>query len=57
MKEGWVLVQRETDEFYGIVQYRDNHGNLTDETQIVETGFSGKYVFCNAGLRELKIVK
>lgn len=58
MKAGWVLIQRETDEFYGIVQWRDEDGVMTDETQIVEQNYKREgYMFCNSGLGELNIVK
>lgn len=58
MKAGWILIQQETDEFYGIVQYRDSKGKMTDETEIVERNYKGDgYVFCNSGLGELKIIR
>lgn len=58
MEAGWILIQQETDEFYGIVCYRNSNGVMTDEIQIVEQNYKRDgYVFCNSGLGELKIIK
>lgn len=58
-REGWVLIQRETDEYYGIVQWRDENGIMTNKREPVELNWpkADKYIFCNAGLGELKIAK
>lgn len=59
-QSGWVLVTRETDEWYGVVQWRDVDGNMTDRTQPVAIDWNDNtypYRFMNSGLGELKIVK
>lgn len=54
---GWVLIQPETDEFYGRVQWRDENGTMTDLFKVVERNYDNTgYRFCDAGLGELKIV-
>lgn len=58
MKAGWILIQQETDEFYGIVQWRTEDGTMTDKTQTTERNYKNDgYVFCNSGLGELKIIR
>lgn len=55
---GWVLISKETDEFYGIVQWCQD-GKMTDRKESVEhwPNISGKLVFCKAGMGELKLLK
>jgi len=53
---GWVLIQNETDEFYGQVQWRNEHGIMTDKKEIVEVGHDWKYRFCKSGMGKLVLV-
>ena len=56
--EGWVLIEHETDEFYGRVQWRDEKGEMTNKFKAVERNYYRTgYLFCDSGLGELKIVK
>lgn len=57
---GWVLISGETDEFYGMVQWRDESGNMTDKKESVGIDWNNAkypYRFLKAALGELKIVK
>lgn len=55
--EGWILIQHETDEFYGMVQWRYESGEMTDKKEIVERWPPDMhYVFSKSGMGKLKIV-
>lgn len=57
MKAGYILIEHETDEFLGRVQWRDENGNMTDDIKTVHKWPNHGYVFCNAGLGVLEIIK
>lgn len=59
-KPGWVLITRETDEWYGVVQWRDGDGNMTDKKEAVGIDWNDPkypYRFLKSGLGQLIIVK
>lgn len=54
---GWILIEPETDEFYGRVQWRNEHGVMIDRFEVVEQNYNRTgYVFCRAGLGKLVLV-
>lgn len=56
-KSGWVLIEPETDELYGKVQWRDEYGTMKNKFEVVELNYKQtRYIFCKSGLGELIIV-